>query len=238
MSIADKLKTIAENETKVFKAGQMSVLSSSKALKGSAQGKSIVIKDISSIEHDVDVSIMPQPPMAGLLTGCTFEDTDFGYVRSTPFTVTADGNYTIALNLSDDSKWHDWVVAWPTWAADDSPWYNGIHNPSKGEWLNLSKGNQHRLFLGAYKGLKAADILSATIEIGENVVAPSVGGGDVNGVKVRIGDGSSYTEHTSNADGKIEGIKSIYPTMVISTDAEGMIISTNYIKDIDKALGV
>lgn len=187
MSITDKLLTVAENVSKVYKVGQLSVVASSEALKGNARAMSqVALKDISPIEHNVGVQISTPPAFAGLLTGCTFEDTDFGYIRSTPFTVAADGNYTIALKLADDSKWGDWVVAWANWAADDSPPYNGMNNPSKNEWLSLSEGYTYRLFLGAYKGLKAADILSATIEIGDNVVAPPVSDGDTDLSSVKI----------------------------------------------------
>ncbi len=239
MSIAEKLKIIAENEEKVYQTGQLSVLASSKALKGSEQGSSIIITDISPIEHNVCVSVRVRPPFTGLLMDCTFEDTGFGYIRSTPFTVSKSGNYTIALSLADNSKWSDWVVAWPGWAADDSPPYNGSLNPSEGEWLSLSKGDVYRLFLGSYKGLKAADILSGTIEMGDNVTAPPISEASVEGVKVSVGDGNAEpTEYISNADGKVEGVKSIYPTMSLSTDVEGIIISAEYYKDIDKALEV
>ena len=188
MSIADKLVTIAENQQKVYTAGQLSVLNSVEVFKGNRGGNPLVITDVSPIEHNVGVSVRTQPPFAGLLEGCTFEDTDFGYIRSSPFVVTQSGEYSLALTLADDSKWGDWVISWPTWAADDSPPCSGAKNPSTDEWMHLSAGTVYRLFLNAYKGLKAADILSGTIEIGKNAVAPPVGGGgSVEGVKVSVG---------------------------------------------------
>lgn len=42
------------------------------------------------------------------------------------------------------------------------------------------------------------------------------------------------TEYTANADGIVEGIKSLYPTTTLMTDTEGVNISAEYIKDIDK----
>lgn len=110
----------------------------------------------------------------GLLEGCTFEDTDFGYIRSSTFVPTQGGEYTIALRLSDDSKWCDWVVAVPHWECDDSPEFCGSLNPSYGEWLYLTAYRPYRLFINSYNGLKAADILTGTVEMGSNVTAPPV----------------------------------------------------------------
>ena len=45
----------------------------------------------------------------------------------------------------------------------------------------------------------------------------------------------SCTEHTANSDGTVEGIKSLYPNMTLLTDTEGVIVTAEYIKDIDKA---
>ena len=354
MSIAEKLVTIAENQQKVYNKGQLDVISKVESLKGKASGMSpLTILDVSPVEHNVGVKITTKPAFDGLLKGCTFEDTDFGYIRSSPFTVPTSGHYTVALNLEDDSKWSDWVVAWSGWRADDSPPYCGSSNPSYNEWLDLNSGYTYSLFLNTYKGLTAIDILSGTIEIGENVVAPPAGGGDVNLTDVKVtasgtnlfdvakvknsayitnnGDGTvtisgiygadtgrtlrelcpslkvgdvavfritttgnsvmylsvskftwssgsvhtiteedlnsivnlygktdkgTYTSsqiwitlgttklpyepyieptiYTANADGIVEGVRSIYPTMVLSADAN-VVISAEYIKDIDKA---
>lgn len=237
MSIAEKLKTIAENEERVYRAGQISVLESSKALKGSAQGNPITVKDISPIQHNLALSVVSSPAFAGLLTGCSFEDTDFGYIRSTPFVAAETGQHTIALNLADDSKRGDWVVSWPAWAADDSPPFSGYLNPSTGEWLYLDKGQTYRLFLSAYKGLKAADILSGTIEKGDNAVAPEGEGGSVDGVTVTVSGGNAEpADYVSDSNGNIEGVKSRYPTMTFSTSSAGVLVSVKYYKDIDKVV--
>lgn len=43
------------------------------------------------------------------------------------------------------------------------------------------------------------------------------------------------TEHIANADGTVEGIKSLYPNMTLMSDTKGVIITAEYIKDVDKA---
>lgn len=234
-SDAIKSGEMVEKIDEVYTAGQLSVVATSEALKGRARGMSpLTITDISPVEHNVEVKITAQPAFDGLLKDCTFEDTDFGYIRSSPFTVPTSGHYTVALNLKDDSKWSDWVVAWSGWRADDSPPYSGWTNPSYGEWLDLDSGYTYSLFLSSYKGLTASDILSGTIEIGDNVVAPPVDGGDVDFTAVKVTIES--TTYTANADGIVEGVKSRYPSMSFSTDTEDVIISVNYYKDIDKVL--
>lgn len=59
---------------------------------------------------------------------------------------------------------------------------------------------------------------------------------------VQVEEGTVATEYeeyreqtyTSNADGVVEGVTSIYPSMTILTDTDGVGITTNYYKDIDK----
>ena len=44
------------------------------------------------------------------------------------------------------------------------------------------------------------------------------------------------TEYTANSNGVVAGVKSRYPSMSFSTDAEGVIINVNYYRDVDKVL--
>ena len=41
------------------------------------------------------------------------------------------------------------------------------------------------------------------------------------------------TTHTPNADGTVEGVKSIYPSMTLLTDTSGVNIECEYIKDLN-----
>jgi hypothetical protein len=60
---------------------------------------------------------------------------------------------------------------------------------------------------------------------------------DFSGIKVTVTDNDGIlTTYTSTADGTVEGVKSRYPSMSFTVDTEGVIVSANYIKDIDKAL--
>ena len=57
MSIADKLTTIAENEQRVYKAGQLNVLANAECLNGSLSGKGVSANDVNSIEHNVKCDV-------------------------------------------------------------------------------------------------------------------------------------------------------------------------------------
>jgi DNA/RNA endonuclease YhcR with UshA esterase domain len=109
---------------------------------------------------------------AGLLEGVYFEDTNFGYIRSSPFLVPSIGKYTIALRLNDNSKFCGWLIAKIDWMNDDSPDYGGGYNP---ETVEISYNYYpFRLFIDASMGLTADDILSGTIEMGDNVKPPPI----------------------------------------------------------------
>lgn len=53
MSIADKLVTIAENEQRVYKAGQLNVLANAESLNGSLSGEAVSANDVIDIEHNI-----------------------------------------------------------------------------------------------------------------------------------------------------------------------------------------
>ena len=60
MSIAEKLITIAENEQKVFEAGQKSMVDESKIIEATAEGRnSVTINDVSEIKHKIKVTLDP-----------------------------------------------------------------------------------------------------------------------------------------------------------------------------------
>ena len=94
MSIAEKLITIAQNEPKVYKAGQLSVLSSAESLQGEETGVVIAVNDVSPVEHSLGVKVgsknLLQAPFAN--TPQT--------INGLTFTPNADG--TVTLNGVND----------------------------------------------------------------------------------------------------------------------------------------
>ena len=57
MSISEKLVTIAENQEKVYKSGQSSMIDESKIIKKTVSGKYITSDDVSEIPHDIKVTL-------------------------------------------------------------------------------------------------------------------------------------------------------------------------------------
>lgn len=64
---------------------------------------------------------------------------------------------------------------------------------------------------------------------------------------MQIEEGTSATEYepyiepktyTANSDGTVDGIKSLYPTTILSTDTDGVTIECEYNRDINKSSGI
>lgn len=90
MSIAEKLITIAENEQKVYKSGQLATLKNSKYMNPTLSGTIISAKDVNPIEHDVDLVVKSKNLLP---TPYDFGDTTT--VNGVTFTTNADGSITI-----------------------------------------------------------------------------------------------------------------------------------------------
>ena len=57
MSIADKLLAVAENEQRVFDAGKLALLRSSKYMNATASGAVVAVNDVSPVKHGVAVQL-------------------------------------------------------------------------------------------------------------------------------------------------------------------------------------
>ncbi|MBQ9860852.1 MAG: hypothetical protein IJO75_01195 [Clostridia bacterium] len=103
MSIADKLVTIAENQSKVYDAGKLDVLRDSKYMNASASGTVVSVNDVSPIEHNVEVTVgsknlLPFPYYHGderTANGVTFTVNGDGTINATN-TATATAYYYLA----------------------------------------------------------------------------------------------------------------------------------------------
>ena len=104
------------------------------------------------------------------LTIVKFEDTDFRYIRSVPFTIEGGKTYTLNLKLSDSSLFYEWIIIYSSWAADDSPWIAEYEYKEKYTFSN-SYDMEARLFINIRNGLTINDIISASIECDGEIVA-------------------------------------------------------------------
>ena len=105
-----------------------------------------------------------------------FEDTDFGYIRTAVFTPKARGQYIFTIEVKDNSKLDisSCVFANPDWDVMSPPGMFEVVNSNtiSGEFGTTAT----RIFIDNRLGLKAEDILSATLsyngEVVENFVEP------------------------------------------------------------------
>lgn len=103
MSVAEKSKiisannvTIAENEQKVYKAGQLNVLASAESLNGKLQGATVKANDVANIEHNVPCKLASK----NLYDGSELDTSD---------KVGADGIYNNDFVLDKESKWYGYI---------------------------------------------------------------------------------------------------------------------------------
>lgn len=73
MSIADKLVTIAENEQRVYKAGQLNVLANAESLNGSLSGEGVSTNDVIDIKHNVACSLSGLAEGPNIIDPAAFE---------------------------------------------------------------------------------------------------------------------------------------------------------------------
>ena len=111
-----------------------------------------------------------------------FEDTDFGYVRSFVFSVKESGTYTLNITVKDESKLdaYGFYFSNPDWDGMSSP---GMFEIVSGKQTASLGTADTRIFISTRNGLKASDIISATLERNGQVVidffAPLIKSGEL-----------------------------------------------------------
>lgn len=256
---------------KVFNAGQLSVISQSEALKGSAQGEGVTIKDISSVEHNVPCKVKSKNLLNAMEIANYIAATD--YVKDTEnnsFTLRgAEGGQYLAgsgqlslPNVNSNTIIEKGVKVKGgvkyTLSFDLLVMEQGAYNSNISVVIYTS--DLGTIPAGIVEGTLGSTVrrsitftpttdesISVCFRINNNYVTLSniqVEEGsiatefasyidDLSSVTVNVGEtGKSVS---ANNEGIVEGIKSIYPSMTLTSDTEGVIITAEYIKDIDKA---
>lgn len=194
----------------------------SNALKGKKSGAVIQLSGVSPVEHTLSVK----------LTGETVSD--FSGVKVTkygknlldiPESLAWSGIYT--LNTYIPTGTYNLTRAGETHGGTDTPVMriaNKSYNLTR-DWTITLTAPQTVIYIysNGYNA-SASQGVSATVD----KLMLSVDGGDYEEYK-------APTEYTPDADGTVEGIKSVYPTTTLMTDTEGVTVNAEYNRDINKA---
>lgn len=246
----------------VYREGQLSVFLSSEVLQGKTEGNPISITDVSPVEHDLSVklssdtltdfssvkvtacgknlfnpSLLLETPN-GTKTGWEYENGYyFGqgvslrnlynvngtkYERPLVEGFAENTQYTLSFKGYNDSDTAKATVGF-LFMYDDGKSTSVYLNTDKEEKTFTVASTEGKTVVGVYATYAnnpVAHIKDIQIEEGE--------------VATEYGEYKSAT-YPANADGTVSGVKSIYPIMNISSDAE-VSISAEYFKDIDKVL--
>ena len=232
MSIAEKLTTIAENEQKVYEAGQSSMVDKTKIIEKSASGKLVMLYDVSEIPHDVKVTLSSDGQSI----------TDYSNVNLTIYK-NNQWTYIDSIETEGDGTTKAFLD------TSNPPIYGTLKFSCDVEVSNItysSKGNM--VFLGVtatgkdieYFGIvtdkttngKYSCIIDATSPVTRLVLTrhQRCTGGTIKITNIQLYDPNEEQTITANADGTVEGIKSLSPNMCFNTDNTDVIINVDYWK--------
>ena len=195
----------------------------SNALKGKSSGTVIQLSGVSPVEHTLNVKLTSEAV------------TDFSEIKviksgknllNVPENLTWTGVYTVntylpagTYRITYSSETHEGADV-PTLRLGTKS-----YNVGRKEWIVTLTAPQTVIYLYTNGfNANASKGVSATV----NQWMISLDGGEYEPYK-------APTEYTPNADGTVEGIKSVYPTTTLMTDTEGVTVNAEYNRDINKA---
>lgn len=226
MSIAEKLVKIAENEQKVYEAGQKSMIDESKIIEKTVSGSVIAVDDVSEVPHKVSVQLSSDTV------------TDFSGVEVT----------VIGENLFDAKK-YPLIMGREIWALSGNMTYGGgtticgteVYVPCsslRGKTITIL----HTTSIGANRGVAFYDddkiYISGVINANGTKLTATIPDNasyyrfcmDAAYIDVaQIYETNNEKTYTANADGTLM-IKSASPNMYITAKTDGINITATYHK--------
>ena len=227
----------------------------SNALKGNKSGETVVLDDVSPLEHNLKVKVSG----GTTLRKCGKNILPYPYleneseVEGITYTVNSDGSIT-ATGTADEKSTSMWYIYDGEPLVTSGKVYIQLTSNDNNKLqmnLQLYDKNGTRLYektstdspapivdLDAYGDAVAKWIILVKTK-NYNIDAtgtyfPMIAIGET------ASDYEPYVEpitYSVNADGTVEGVTSIYPTTVLFTDTEGVTIEAEYNRDINKSLG-
>lgn len=223
------------------------------ALKGNISGDTVRIDDVSPIEHTVKIKAKCKNLLNadGMVNGA--------------FVKNDDGSYTLT-KISDSTRSSGWVdisipadtiislsatniegtasaFAFQFQHKDGNYTSVGPLSPTQlafAPYIITSEVVKVRVFFDQSLAVGLSlNISGLQIELGA-VATDYVPYVDLSTISVIVspdGTSTSATEYTPDADGVVEGVKSLYPSMVVTTDDAGASVEVEYNKDTNAVLG-
>ena len=130
-------------------------------------------------------------------------------------------------------------------SVDTAVCVSGNYSTGEGDWHIencLVTDDSGKLYIGNNKSLldlqKAIKEANIQIELGNIATEYTSNVSDLTTVKLKKSDETEtvVAEYNSDSNGIINGVISIYPTTILSTETQGIIIDCEYNQDINKAL--
>lgn len=259
MSIAEKLITIAENEQKVYKSGKLATLKDSRYMNGKESGTIVSVNDVTPIEHNVGVKLSSDTitdftgvelrkcganlfPFAesvkiqgryvnGVSNAFLPAQTDVDFLRGKRITFSAyfdlsgavedTTNASVKIIYFDDNgavirqmfgnslKKADGITQGYSWVSSDVP-------------VNTSKiGFSLSIFFNS----TATPDPNSFVTVSQGMVTL--------GNELKEYEPYTETTYTANADGTVEGVKSISPNMTLIPNNNAVTVECEYLRDID-----
>ena len=264
----NKVSTIDENSTDtqypsakaVYDAMQSVIVDYSlvaNALKGSASGSTVVLRDVSPVEHEMSVqlsetadvkvlgkNLIPYPYADLELGTSTYNGVDFTVYEDGSILIngTATGNISKSLfqNTTDLLGLRSGITISSNKNASDNTqqanislmcnYYDSTGTMKQGLVATSAEGDTETI-TDNWIGLRVYLYIASGKAFNNLLIKPQIAIGDTaDGYEPYI----EPTEYTSNADGTVDGVTSIYPTTTIMTDTDGVIIDVKYNRDINK----
>ncbi len=257
MSISDKLIAIAENEEKVFDAGKRALLRASKYMNATARGTVIAVNDVSPIEHDVTVQLSGESVTDfSSVTVKRYGKNLLGFNEfsqlnpSKSYVDAFDGEvFTKTVSTNQSTSWLIAEAMTPLYIKETvllpgdyvfSFQQIGGTVLIKNAYavVTLEDGTTERL----RNGIATTLTQKATITELRSAAAVYSAGDFIQYVLQlergrTVTDYEPYSEPTSHAvsaEGVVEGVRNLSPTMILVADTDGVTIDCSFLRDIDR----
>ncbi len=247
------VKNKADAEKGLAEVKEASALQFSNALKGAASGEAIRVDDVSPVSHNISVKVRSKnlwdESAIRLNTGWSKVDGGYSFIRPDSYTGGSYLNISKTINIPKGT-----TVTFSATRTGGTSYIYLYKEKVYGTALVNSRSSAVTYTATEDINIMPCIIVDSTIsnvtitdiqfEIGNEATecTPYV---DITNSDIQLELGNTKTEYeqgtpmtvfTPNADGVVEDIRSISPTMTLTTDKEGVIIDLEYNKDLNKVI--